>query len=107
MPQPANDPFASAVLVAAIVALLGYIARMYEKRLADKDQHYEARIKDRDDRIGERDKQIAELQAENKAMAERSTSLATSANKMLDYFLDRDASPRTEDSTPDRGRRRP
>jgi hypothetical protein len=105
MPQPVNDPFSISVLVAVVVALLGFIARMYEKRLADKDDHYHQRLDDKDKEIENRDRQIAELRQENKDMAARSQSLVSSADKMLDYFLDGNASPRSEEPTPARGRR--
>jgi hypothetical protein len=93
MPAQTTDPFTTVVLVGFIVSLLVFISRMYEARIADRNE-----------RLREKDQRIEKLEAENKAMAESSASLAKSTGKMLDFFLDREPSHRPEETTVPRGR---
>lgn len=78
--EAATNPFTTAALVAVIIGMAGFIVRLYQYLIADKDR------------------QIAELKSELKEMAAGSTSLARSSEKMLDYFLERPA-PRDDETT--------
>ena len=82
MPATTTDPFTSAILVGFIVTLLGVIYREMKGQLADRDAR------------------IEKLEKSVQDMASRSASLATSAERMLTYFLDREAAERDGLSPP-------
>jgi hypothetical protein len=93
--QTTGDPFSTVVLMGFIVALLGIIHKMHGDRVSDRDKT-----------IADRDKRIEKLEAKVDLMAERSTSLAQSVERMLNFFIDREEVDRSEPS-PSRGGRSP
>ena len=84
-----TDPITTALLIGFIVSLLGVIYREMKAQLAD------------------RDRRIEKLEASVDEMADRSSSLASSADRMLNYFLDRESSPRSGSPTDTTGRPAP
>lgn len=102
METQGTDPLSLAILVGFIVSLLGVIYRELrdsrDKQLADKDRQ-----------IAYRDKQIEKLEAAQTHMAERSASLAGSAERMLSFFIDRETSSpsRSDASSSSEGRPAP
>jgi hypothetical protein len=83
-----DDPLSTVALVGVIVAMAGFIVRMFQSQITD------------------RDRRIEKLEGEVGKMAERSASLAESAEKMLDYFLEKPSLPR-DDPPGNGGRRQP
>lgn len=77
----ASDPWSAAILVSFIVALLGVIYRELNGRIADRDA------------------QIKKLEEAMEKAAERSASLATSADRMLTFFLDQEERSRSNSDT--------
>ena len=89
MPAETTDPLSTAILVGFIVSLLTVIYREMKGQLADRDAR------------------IEKLEKSVEDMAARSSSLAGSADRMLNYFLDREAAGRDGVSPPREGGPKP
>ena len=94
MDTQSSDPVTMAMMLGFIVSLLGVVYRVFE-----------ARLKDRDIQIEYRDKRIEKLESDVEKMADRSASLAKSAETMLAFFIEREMGHKTEDPAPPRGRK--
>ena len=84
MQAATTDPLSTAILVGFIVSLLTVIYREMKGQVADRDA-----------RIEKLEKSVSD-------MATRSASLATSAERMLTYFLDREHIERHDGLSPPR-----
>jgi hypothetical protein len=80
-----GDPFTTASLVGFIALLLGIIYRELRGQIADRDKIIE-----------KQDRQL-------EASTNRTSSLAATSERMLQYFLDREERKDHERSTADRG----
>ena len=85
MQEATTDPLSTAILVGFIVSLLTVIYREMKGQVADRDAR------------------IEKLEKSVENMAARSSSLATSAERMLNYFLDRESQDRDGSSPPREG----
>lgn len=81
-----SDPLGTAILIGFIVSLLGVLYRELRGQIADRDA------------------QIKKLEEAMEKAAERSASLAASADRMLTFFLDREELMRSISESSDPGK---